>query len=132
MSFLLLNGGTGNTDFDAKVNSNRVSSVVTARFTGRRKEADFNSLGSFLGSTPVSQIDYLSGFLDALYFVEKNGAPDPVVTNCLFEDENNTKTLTVLILPAREAVREAKKRGDKNFSVVDVLVVKLKQICPMS
>ena len=95
------------------------------------KKLIFNSLGSFLGSTPVSQIDYLSGFLDALYFVEKNGAPDPVVTNCLFEDENNTKTLTVLILPAREAVREAKKRGDKNFSVVDVLVVKLKQICPM-
>jgi len=95
------------------------------------KKLIFNSLGSFLGSTPVSQIDYLSGFLDALYFVEKNGAPDPVVANCLFEDENNTKTLTVLILPAREAVREAKKRGDKNFSVVDVLVVKLKQICPM-
>jgi hypothetical protein len=95
------------------------------------KKLIFNSLGSFLGSTPVSQIDYLSGFLDALYFVEKNGAPDPVVTNCLFEDENTTKTLTVLILPARLAVREAKKRGDKNFSVVDVLVVKLKQICPM-
>ena len=95
------------------------------------KKLIFNSLGSFLGSTPVLQIDYLSGFLDALYFVEKNGAPDPVVTNCLFEDENNTKALTVLILPAREAVREAKKRGDKNFSVVDVLVVKLKQICPM-
>jgi len=54
-----------------------------------------------------------------------------MLTNCLFEDENNTKTLTVLILPAREAVREEKKRGDKNFSVVDVLVVKLKQICPM-
>ena len=41
------------------------------------KKLIFNSLGSFLGLTPVSQIDYLSGFLDALYFVEKNKPPTP-------------------------------------------------------
>ena len=95
------------------------------------KKLIFKPPGSFLGSTAVSQLAYLSGFLDALYFVEKNGIPSPIVTNCLFEDKNTTKTLTLLILPIRDAVREAEKRGDKNFSVVDALVVKLKQICPI-
>ena len=127
----MLNGGTGNTDFDAKVNSNRVSSVVTARFTGRRKEADFQLTRLFprFNAGITNRLPFRFPRRPLLCGEEQ--APDPIVTNCLFEDENNTKTLTVLILPAREAVREAKKRGDKNFSVVDVLVVKLKQICPM-
>ena len=90
----------------------------------------FKPPNAFLGSTPVSQLAYLSGFLDTLYFVEKNDPPGPVVTNCLFEDEDTTDTLTILILFADDAVREAKKRGDKNFSVADALVVKLKKICP--
>ena len=78
----------------------------------------------------MSQIDYLSGFLDALYYFENKGPLDSVVTNCLFEDESASKTLSVHVITARNAVREARKRGDKNFSVVDALVVKLKQICP--
>jgi len=95
------------------------------------KKLIFNPPNSFLGAPGISQIDYLSGFLDALYFVEKNGVPDPVVTHCLFEDESTTRTLSVHVITARNAVREAEKRGDKDFSVVDALVVKLKQICPI-
>ncbi len=94
------------------------------------KKLIFKPPGSFLGSTAVSQLAYLSGSLDALYFVEKNGAPDPVVTNCLFEDEDTTDTLSILLVKADDAVREAKKRGDKDFSVVDAMVEMLKQICP--
>ena len=94
------------------------------------KKLIFKPPGSFLGSTPVSQLAYLSGFLDALYFVEKNGTPGPVVTRCLFGDEDTTDTLTVLLLTARDAVRKARKRGDKNSSVADILVVELKKICP--
>ena len=94
------------------------------------KKLIFNPPGSFLGGPAMTQIDYLSGLLDALYFVEKNGPPGPVVTNCLFEDENTTRTLTVLLLTAEDAVRKAEKRGDKDFSVVDALVLELKKICP--
>ena len=94
------------------------------------KKLIFYPPGSFLGSTAVSQLAYLSGFLDALYFVEKNGTPSPVVTRCLFGDEDTTDTLTVLLLTARDAVRKARKRGDKNFSVADILVVELNKICP--
>ncbi len=95
------------------------------------KKLIFKPPGSFLGSPGVSQLAYISGFLDALYFVEKKGVPDPIVIHCLFEDENTTKTLATLLVKADDAVREAKKRGDKDFSVVDALVVKLKQICPI-
>jgi hypothetical protein len=94
------------------------------------KKLVFKPPGAFLGSTPVSQIAYLTGFLDALYLVEKNGVPDPIVTNCLFEDEDTADTLVVLLLTARDAVRKAEKRSDKNFSVADALVEELKKICP--
>jgi len=87
--------------------------------------------GSFLGSTPVSQLAYLSGFLDALYFVEKNGAPDGTVIACLFEDEDTTKTVATLLVTSDDAVREAKKRGDKDFSVVDAVVAMLERVCPI-
>lgn len=86
---------------------------------------------SFLGSTGVSRLAYLSGFLDALYSVERNGTPDPIVTNCLFNDEDTIKTLRILLLESDDAVREAEKRGDNNFSVADALVVKLKK-CALS
>ncbi len=94
------------------------------------KKLIFKPPGSFLGSTGVSQLAYLSGFLDALYYFENKGPLDSVVTNCLFDDESANKILSVHVITARNAVREAKKRGDKDFSVVDALVVKLKQICP--
>lgn len=94
------------------------------------KKLIFYPPGSFLGSTGVSQLAYLSGFLDALFFVEKNGTPGPIVANCLFEDEDATDTLVVLVSIADDAVRKAEKRGDKNFSVADALVIELKKICP--
>lgn len=98
----------------------------------KEKKLIFDPPGSFLGSTGVSQLDYLSGFLDTLYYVEKNGLPDPVVINCLFEEEKTTRTLSVLYAPAVDAVREAEKRGDKNFSVVDAVVGMLKKYCPLN
>ena len=94
------------------------------------KKLIFITPNAFLGAPPISQLDYITGFLDALYFVEKNGALDPVVTNCLFEDEDTTKTRRILLLESRHAVREAKKRGDMEFSVAVTLVARLKIICP--
>lgn len=75
-------------------------------------------------------MDYLSGVLDALCFVEKNGLPDPVVSNCLFKDDDTNGTLVDLILTAGYAVRDEIKGGNKDFSVVDALVARLKVICP--
>lgn len=94
------------------------------------KKLIFTTPNAFLGGPPVSQLDYLTGFLDTLYYVEKNGTPDPVVTNCLFEDENTTETRAILLVKADDAVREANKRGDKDFSVVDAIMIMLKRICP--
>ena len=94
------------------------------------KKLIFKPPGSFLGSPGVSRVDYLSGVLDALYFVKKNGLPSPVVTNCLFEDDDTTGTLVDLILTAGYAVRDEVKGGNKDFSVVDALVARLKIICP--
>ena len=95
------------------------------------KKLIFNAPDAFLGAPPISRLDYLTGVLDALYFVVKNGTLDPVLTRCLFDDEDTTKTRRILLLESDDAVREAEKRGDKDFSVVDALVVKLKQICPI-
>ena len=104
--------------------------LVPAGSEAEEKKLIFNPPSSFLGAPGVSRMDYLSGVLDALYFVEKNGPPGPVVTNCLFEDEDTTGTLVDLILTAGYAVRDAGKSGDKNFSVVDALVARLNIICP--
>jgi len=94
------------------------------------KKLIFNPPSSFLGGPGMTQIDYLSGVLDALYFVEKNGTPDSVISNCLFKEKNTTRTLSVIVIAARDAVRNAEKRGNKNFSVVDALVELLKHECP--
>lgn len=94
------------------------------------KKLNFTTPSSFLGSPGVSQIDYLSGFLDALYFVEKNGLPDSIVTRCLLHDADTSRTLSVLVITARNAVRDEIKGGNKDFSVIDALVARLKVICP--
>ena len=104
--------------------------LFSAASEADEKKPIFNPPGSFLGSPPVSQMDYITGFLDALYYVEKNGVPDPVITRCLFADENTTKTVTTLLLTTDDAVRKARKRGDKDFSVVDAMVEMLKRDCP--
>lgn len=104
--------------------------LFSATSEAGEKKLIFITPNAFLGAPPVSQLDYITGFLDAFYFIEKNGTLDPVLTRCLFDDEDTTKTRTTLLLEARDAVREAKKLGDKDFSVADTLVARLKQICP--
>ncbi len=94
------------------------------------KKLIFNPPGSFLGSPGMSKIDYLSGVLDALYYVEENGQPDSRINACLFEDDDTAKTLALLFAPAISAVKEADESGNRNFAVVDVLIEMLADWCP--
>ena len=49
------------------------------------KKLIFTTPNAFLGGPPISRLDYITGVLDTLYFVKKNGTLDQGISKCLFE-----------------------------------------------
>lgn len=76
-----------------------------------------------------TQAVYMNGFLDAMVYTRLNGLPEDELFNCLFGHDFVLQNGYLFSDPVAEAANEKFRAGEEEFSVADVAMDVIPEIC---